>query len=162
MLLQAVPLSLRPGQKPGLAVAAGEGGRSPGVLRVAMCRQLTGPAEGGGAVRAAQGFGLGVEQRVLAQVGGLREAAVTDVAAIRSDAGVDEIVPHQIGQGREGFAAVGALEGALARVRADVVADVDALLERLATEATHELALGPVRLLPMVEELQLRGEGLPA
>lgn len=103
-----------------------------------------------------------MQQGVLTQVGRLREAAVADVATIRSHAGVNEIVPHQIGQRRERLAAVRTLEGPLARVRADVVANVDALLKGLAAEAAHELALGGVRLVPMVEQLQLAKEGLTA
>lgn len=162
MLLQTVSVPLRPGQEPGLAVGTGEGGWTPRMFNVTVRRQLTGPAEGGRAVGAAQGFGLGVQQGVLPQIGRLREAALADVAAIRSHAGVDEVVPHQIGQRRERLAAVRTLEGPLARVRADVVAHVDALLEGLAAQAAHELALGAVRLVPMVDQLQLGSEALAA
>lgn len=159
MLLQTVSVPLCPGQEPGLAVGTGEGGRSPRMFNVAVRRELTSPAKGGGTVGAAQGLGLGVQQGVLPQIGRLREAALADVAAIRPHARVDEIVPHQIGQRRERLAAVRTLEGPLARVGADVVANVDALLEGLAAEAAHELALGAVRLVPMVDQLQLGHEG---
>lgn len=162
VLLQEVAVPLPPGQEAGPTMGTLERGRGPRVLSVAMGRQLGGPAKAGGAVRAAQQGGVGVQQAVLPQVGGLGEGAVADLTAERPHARVDEVVPHQVGKRREGFAAVGALEWPLAGVNADVVAHVHLLLERLAADATNKAALGGVGLAAMVKELQLGGKGLRA
>ncbi|TNN81727.1 hypothetical protein EYF80_008173 [Liparis tanakae] len=63
--LQEVAVSLPPGQEAVVAVGTRERGRRPGVLSVAVRRQLGGPAEGGGAFGAAQRRGAGVQLAVL-------------------------------------------------------------------------------------------------
>lgn len=121
--------------------------------------QFHGGAKSGGAVRAGKGGGIGVQQAVLTEVGGHGKGAVADITAVRAHAGMDERVPHEVGQQRKGFAAVRALEGLLACVRADVVAHVDLLLKGLSADAAHKAALGGVGLAAVVRELQLGREG---
>lgn len=100
VLLQAVSVTLPPGEEAGAAVRTGEGRWRTRMAGEAVRRQLGSAAEGGGAVGAAvlRLSGSAVQQAVLPQVGGLREAAVADVAAVRPLAGVREAVAAQVGQ----------------------------------------------------------------
>lgn len=124
--------------------------------------QLHRGAKSGGAVRAGKGGSVGVQQAVLTKVGGHGKRAVADVTAVRAHAGMDEGVPHQVGQQRKGFAAFRALEGLLACMRADVVPHVDLLLKGLPADAAHKAALRGVGFAPVVCELQLGRKGFRA